>query len=255
MAVCRIRRIFFLAWVYRYVRGIRIRACSFGGCFIDYAACKDVFFGYGIAGGKCFLCARCQFVDLPCLVAGVSGQFIRYFDVFDRQVSVILHGDLIGDRFAKRIALAVCRAAGRGLFHGQVRIRISRDHFIRSRVFFSITENSSCCISEFTSEDILFCDRVSCCGFYKLTRLYICKLVFTGNGNSRLLCDGDVLSLCVDVLYGDLEGNRIIKVVFFTFMSLCYNTGDILICDSQCSIFLSDHVVGCFGLRNCRFCL
>ena len=255
MAVCRIRRIFFLAWVYRYVRVLRIRACSFGGCFIDYAACKDVFFGYGVAGGKSFLCARCQFSDLPCLVADVSGQFIRYFDVFDRQVSVILHDDLVGDRFVKRIALAVCRAAGRGLFHGQVRIRISRDHFIRSRVFFSITENSSCRISEFTSEDILFCDRVSCCGLYRLTRLYICKRAFTGNGNSRLLCDGDVLSLCIDVLYGDLEGNRIIKIVFFTFMSLCYNTGDILICDSQCSIFLLDHVIGCFGLRNCRFCL
>ena len=165
MAIRLIGRIFLRTRCYRYIRLIRIRAGSCSCCYVQDTTCKNIFLGYSVSCFKCLTCLRCKRGNRPLITC----QVILYSDVCDCQVTIILCGDLIGNRLTKCISLAICRSRCGRLLNRDMTIRILSRLLIRSRfdryirlIRIRTGSGCSCLIQYLSCKNIFFCYRIAC---------------------------------------------------------------------------------------------
>ena len=185
---------------YRYVRFVRIRAGSLGGCVVDDMAAQDVCLGDGCGGCEFFTCTRCQACDL----LGKSGTSVGDCNICDGQVTIVGHGDLVAYGITK--CVAICRLiTGSFLHYGQVTVLFYGGYRCISCLR-DLAKFRRYGVGEAACQDVCFCDVVSGGGFNLSAACYIFK--------SRLckcysfdLTQGDGLCILVDVGCSDFEGN------------------------------------------------
>ena len=188
VVVARIRRIVRLVLAVR--RG-----------FVLHAAVQDVSLGHNVARGEFLALAGGQAVDR----LAQARQLVDDLHVRDRQVAVVRYRDLVLDRFAQRVALAVRRRRRRLLLHLQARIGlVGVDRGFRS--LGDIVEFRGYFVREAALENVGLCDRIGRSGLHSCAGLHIFKGILR-QGHTFDFFEGDGLRLVINVGGCDLEGD------------------------------------------------
>ena len=211
MAVLLFRRFGIFARDNRYIRLIRIGARARCSRNVHNLTREHVCFRDRVARREDFLRTRCQGRDRP----GLAGQFVLHFDVRDRQVAVVLHRDLVGDRLAQRVRAAVCRSRGRNLLDRDVALLICSIRSCACRLL-NVADLCRYRIGEAACKDVCFGDRIGRRRFDRLARFNIFKYTLCKRYTFDLL-EGDRLCFIIDIGCGDCERYRIAKLVLLVF--------------------------------------
>ena len=211
MAVRIFRRFRIFVFGFRF-RIVRIRALALRRRYVHDLACQDIRFGHNVFRFECFGVSGLHGFNNP-LVAGLV---IRYDNVRQRQVAVIRHSNLVGDRLAQCVGLTVRRCGSRFLFHRQMAVRFyglhRRDGFLLKLLITRLVNGSCHRVGKAAGQDIRFGDNVRCCCLNRRSAGYVFK---------HALCQLDTIDFAqcnrpcvfIDVGRGDREGHFLTQLV------------------------------------------
>ena len=244
MAVGIFRRLGIFARIHRHIRLIRVGARARRRRHVHHFTRKDVVFGDYILCRVLFACIRRQGRDRPL----VARQLVGHRDVRDRQVAVVRHRDLVGDRLAQRVGFAVGRLGRRHLLDRQVAVGIFGVNrgLCGLRQFADFGRNR---VGERTLEDVGFRNGVGCCRCDLFTASHILEGAL-GQCHALDLAERDGLRICIDVCSRDFKGHFFAELVGLLIGFLVDNqiVGNILVRDGQRAELGADGIV--VGLRT-----
>ena len=206
MAVLVFRIVVRVARINRYIGLIRIGARAGRGRVVDDVAAQDIRFRDLRLGRERLVRARSQARDR----LAQAGTFVSHRDVFDRQVAVVLHRDLVAHGVAQLVAALRRRARG-FLDYRQVAVLCFCVDSCLGRLL-NIAELCRYSVLKAALQNIGLSDRIGRRRRNGLAARNVLKRAL-GKRDARDLAQRDRLSLDIDVRRRDREGYGLTKSI------------------------------------------